>query len=86
MEARVDARWHGPSTSCGHEVTAMKNFQVGNHEVRVWEMGDRWFVSVDGLRLPIWHPERVGACAAGIRAAAGFDTVSARDEWPCRAV
>jgi hypothetical protein len=64
----------------------MKNFRVGQHEVRVWVMGGRWFAAVDGLRLPSWHPERVGACAAGIRAAAGFDAVSARDAWPCRAV
>ena len=66
--------WHGASTVKGHEELAMKNFRVGRHEVRVWVLGARWFASVDGHRVPGWYPERVEACAAGVRTVAWLDT------------
>jgi hypothetical protein len=64
----------------------MKNFRFGRHDVRVWVLGDRWFAAVDGHRIPGWYLERVGAFAAGIRAASGLDTIRAQEAEPCRAV
>jgi hypothetical protein len=60
----------------------MKNFRIGNHEVRVWVLGGRWFAAVDGFRLAGWHPERTGAWAAGVQKASALDSAPVQEAVP----
>ncbi len=52
---------------------AAATFRVGAHEVQVWMKDDRWYVSVDGVHLPIWHKVQADAWTAGVTEADRID-------------
>lgn len=53
--------------------SAPTTFRVSTHEVQVWMKDDRWYVSVDGVQLPIWHKVQADAWTAGVTEADRLD-------------
>jgi hypothetical protein len=48
-------------------------FRVGAREVGVWMVDGRWYVSVDGVALPVWHKVQADAWTAGVAEADRLD-------------
>jgi len=48
-------------------------FRVGSREVRLWMLEGRWYVSVDGVQLSIWHKTQADAWTAGVTEADRLD-------------
>jgi len=51
-------------------------FRVGSHDVVVWMVENRWYVSVDGVQLPIWHKVQADAWTAGVAEADRLDRLA----------
>jgi hypothetical protein len=51
-------------------------FRVGTHDVQVWMKDGRWYVSVNGVELPIWHKVQADAWTAGVIEADRLDRLA----------